>query len=48
MVLDLRAALLKKQEIESGRLADFEFKPRVRTRASSGMSLAWIRKTPFV
>jgi hypothetical protein len=31
MVWDLRGALLKKEERESARLADFEFKHRVRT-----------------
>lgn len=31
MVFDLRGALLKKEEVESARLADFEFRLRVRT-----------------
>lgn len=31
MVWDLRGALLKKEEVESARLADFEFRHRVRT-----------------
>ncbi|MET0307729.1 MAG: hypothetical protein ABW023_03385 [Sphingomonas sp.] len=31
MVFDLRGALLKKAEIESARLADFEFRLRART-----------------
>ncbi len=31
MVFDLRGALLKKEEIESARLMDFEFRLRVRT-----------------
>ena len=31
MVWDLRGALLKKQEVESARLADFEFRLRART-----------------
>ncbi len=31
MVFDLRGALLKKEEVESARLADFEFRHRVRT-----------------
>lgn len=31
MVWDLRAALLKKQEVESARLMDFEFRLRART-----------------
>lgn len=31
MVWDLRGALLKKAEVESARLADFEFRLRVRT-----------------
>lgn len=30
MVWDLRGALLKKQEVETARLADFEFRQRVR------------------
>lgn len=33
MVWDLRAALLKKGEFESARLADFEFRERARTMA---------------
>jgi len=31
MVFDLRAALLKKEEVESARLMDFEFRLRART-----------------
>ena len=31
MVFDLRAALLRKEEIESARLMDFEFRQRART-----------------
>lgn len=31
MVWDLRGALLKKEEVESSRLADFEFRLRART-----------------
>lgn len=31
MVFDLRGALLKKEEVESARLADFAFRHRVRT-----------------
>jgi hypothetical protein len=31
MVWDLRAALLKKQEVETARLVDFEFRLRART-----------------
>lgn len=31
MAWDLRSALLKKQEVESARLADFEFRLRART-----------------
>ena len=31
MVFDLRGALLKKEEFESARLADFEFRLRART-----------------
>jgi hypothetical protein len=31
MVWDLRGALLKKQEVESARLAEFDFRLRVRT-----------------
>lgn len=31
MAWDLRGALLKKQEVESARLADFEFRQRART-----------------
>lgn len=31
MVFDLRGALLKKEEVESARLDDFEFRLRVRT-----------------
>ncbi len=46
MVWDLRGALLKKQEVESARLADFEFRLRVRTMrllaqaVETGMSAA--------
>ena len=48
MVRDLRAALLKKQEIESARLADFGFKLRVCTMRILAHEFAWIRKPRFV
>lgn len=39
MVFDLRGALLKKEEIESARLMDFEFRLRARTMRLLGERL---------
>jgi hypothetical protein len=39
MVFDLRGALLKKEEIESARLMDFEFRLRARTMRLLGARL---------
>ncbi|MDO7844355.1 hypothetical protein [Sphingomonas immobilis] len=40
MVFDLRGALLKKQEFETARLADFQFRQRVRTMRLLAAALA--------
>ncbi|MDF7775975.1 hypothetical protein P1X14_12020 [Sphingomonas sp. AOB5] len=40
MVFDLRGALLKKEEIESARLMDFEFRLRARTMKLLGERLS--------